>query len=192
VNNRILLSALSFLAVAGFASGTTQVSKKRLDAIWAAVDDRITSQTSTWFDDGDYPKSINLLVFQTTYAPNDYEAVTNLGWMQENVEEWDEALATYKLYFKNNPNDKERAYPEAYFLFSRKQYAGIPALLEPVLKFRPHPDDYRVLAHTYEKLRKYQDAKRVWQMYLALAPDDGAAKMNLARDEKRIADSKTR
>jgi tetratricopeptide (TPR) repeat protein len=191
VNYRIFISGICLLVFAGIASATQQASKQRLDAIWSAVDSRIVQQTDVWFDDGDYPKSINLLALQTAYEPDNYEAVTNLGWMQENVEEWDAALATYKLFLKNNPKDKDRALPEAQFLFNRKRYAEVPALLEPVLNLKPHPNNFRILAHSYERLKKYEDAKRVWKLYLAIAPNDAPAKVNLERDEKRTATGKT-
>jgi len=190
VNYRSFAIAFVFASICGIAAATTQASKQRLDAIWAAADDRVTQQTSIWFDDGDYPKCIHMLVIQSTYAPSDYEAVTNLGWMQENVEDWDGALATYKLYLKNNPQDKDRALPEATYLFNRKRYSEVPPLLEPVLKLNPHPNNYRILAHAYEKLKKYDDAKRVWLKYIAIAPNDDTAKANLARDEKKLRPSK--
>jgi tetratricopeptide (TPR) repeat protein len=189
---RPIIAALALVAFGGVANATTQVSKQRLDAIWAAVDDRVAQQTDIWFNDGDYPKSIHMLVFQATYEPHDYEAVTNLGWMQENVEDWDGALATYKLYWKNNPQDKDRGLPEADYLFREKRFAEVPPLLEPALKAKPHPDIFRILAHAYEKLNKLTDARRVWLQYIALAPNDGAAKRNLARVEKKLAATKTR
>jgi len=191
VNFRTVVTGLVLLSCAGLVSAQKPPSKARLDAIWAAVNDRITDQVDIWFEDGDYPKSIHLLVFQATYAPDNYDVVTNLGWMQENVEDWDGALATYKLYWKNNPSDKDRALPEAEYLFRRKQYAQIPSLVEPVLKFQPHPNNYRVLAHSYEKLKKFEDAKRVWDAYIAIAPKDLTAKANLAKVEKKIEAAKT-
>jgi tetratricopeptide (TPR) repeat protein len=174
------------LSLAIVASASTQVSKQRLDAIWNAVDARVSSQVDTWFEDGDYPKVIHLLDFEARYAPADYEVVTNLGWMQENVEDYDSALSTYEAYRRNNPGDKDRALPEAEFLFRRKQYVTIPALLEPVIKLHPHPNNFRVLAHAYERLKKFQDAKRIWNEYIAMSPNDLTAKASLARLQKKI------
>lgn len=189
MNIRTLVTSLCILSMANLAVATTQASKQRLDAIWSVVDERVTQQTNVWFDDGDYPKSIHLLEIQNAYEPENYDVATNLGWMQENVEDWDAALATYKQFLKNNPNDKDRALPEAQFLFNRKKYAEIPALLEPVLKLNPHPNNFRILAHTYERTNHYRDATRVWHLYLSFVPDDAPAKVNLARDEKRLAAS---
>ena len=191
MNYRSIAVSLSLLAVVGVASATTQASKQRLDAIWSSVDERVSRQIDVWFEDGDYPKAIHMLVVEASYSPHDYDVVTNLGWMQENVEEWDQALATYELYRKNNPNDKDRALAEASFLYRRKEYAKVPPLLEPLLKEKPHPNNFRVLAHCYEKMNKLQDAKRVWTEYLALAPKDATAKVNLNRVEKKLNATKT-
>ncbi len=169
------------------SASADQPSPQRLAAIWGAVDDRVSKQIDAWFDDGDFPKSINLLKFEAAYDPHDYDVVTNLGWMQENVEEWDAALATYDLYLNNNPNDRDRALPKATFLFMRKQYSKIPDLLEPYIKLKPHPNVYRTLAHSYEKLNRYEDAKRIWIAYVAVAPKDLQGQANLRKVERKLA-----
>jgi len=43
------------------------------------------------------------------------------------------------------------------------------------------------LAHSYEKQKLFVDARRVYQAYLAWAPNDLTAKANLARVEKKIS-----
>jgi tetratricopeptide (TPR) repeat protein len=186
IGSSIVLMALTALAIAG-----QEPSKKRLDAIWNAVDTRVSNQIDTWYKDGDYPKAIHMLVWESTYAPHDYDVATNLGWMEENVEDWDAALATYRLYLKNNPQDRDAALPEAqYYFLVKHDYAKVPALLEPTLNRKPHPNVFRILAHSYEKLKKFKDAERVWQALVAQDPKDGAAKVNLAKVEKRLTDSK--
>lgn len=179
------------LVLAGISAAGQNPSKQRLDAIWEAADDRVSRQVDVWFEDGDYPKVIHLLTFEATYAPHDYNVVTNLGWMRENVEDWDGALATYIQYRKDNPQDKDAALPEAQYYYMRKNYAPIPAILEPALKNHPHPNIYRILAHAYERQQKISDAIRVWHEYLAIAPNDAPAKQNLARDVKKLDPSKS-
>jgi tetratricopeptide (TPR) repeat protein len=186
MNTRSLLigSALALLVQTAAAQAPSQ---QRLDAIWSAVDGRVSQQIDDWFDTGDFPKAIHLLRFQNVYYPHDYDVATNLGWMQENVEEWDAALETYRLYSQNNPNDRDRALPEGDYLYRRKQYAKIPELFEPYIKLKPHPNVYRILAHTYEKLNRYTDAKRIWLAYVAAYPNDLAGQSNLRKVEKKLA-----
>ena len=193
VNFRTLAASLLVLSCAGIACAGTQASqpsKQRLDAIWNSMDARVETQINVWFDNGDYPMTIHLLEFQVDYSENVEDTVTNLGWMQENIQDWDAALATYKKFLISNPKSKERAYPEAEFLFRRRQFAPVPALLEPVIPLKPHPNNYRVLAHAYEKLNKFADAARIWKSYLAVYPTDETGKLNLKRVEKKLAAAK--
>ena len=183
---RPLATSLVLIASAAVAHAAGQASTMRLGEIWNAVDDRVSRQIDVWFDGGDFPKSIHLLLFEATYWPHNYDVATNLGWMLENVEEWDSALEVYKQYYKNNPQDKDRALAEADYFFRRKQYAKVPDLLEPVLKLNPHANNFRILAHAYERLNRFDDAKRVWQEYLDFVPDDASAKVNLARVVRKL------
>lgn len=158
----------------------------RLRAIWQAAHERLEIQNDYWFDAGDFPRTIQTLRMMQSLYPNDYESVTNLGWLLESTEQWDEALAVYIRYGKENPEDPDGPYPEANFYFMKKAYAKVPPLLEPSLTKKPHPNSYRILAHSYERLGLLKDSARVWNFYIALAPNDGAAKANLARVERKM------
>lgn len=193
VNFRSLAASLLVLSCAGIACAgpqASQPSKQRLDAIWNSVDARVDTQINVWFDNGDYPMTIHLLQFQADYDSSNYDVVTNLGWMQENIQEWEDALATYEKYRSMNPKDKDRALAEADFLFRRHKYAPIPGLLEPVIASRPHSNNYRILAHAYEKLNRYADALKVWQQLVKVDPSDLPAKANLIKVQKKLAAQK--
>src|SRR5262249_33749165 len=96
--------------------------------------------------------------------------------------------ATYVSYRKNNPGDPLGSYLEAFYYYRKKLYAKVPPLLEPLIRMTPHPDAsvYRELAHCYEDMNLLADSKRVWEAYLAIAPNDPAAKHNLDRVEKKL------
>lgn len=179
--------------VAGCAMATAQNGSKRVDAIWDYAVDRINRQTDDWFDNGDFPRVINLVRVMYALYPEDYEIATNLGWMLENVQKWDEALAVYIKFRTENPKDPDAAWPEANFYFSKKLYQKVPPILEPTLKMaaHPHPNSYRTLAHAYERMDQLADAQRIWKMYIRLAPSDEPARNNLARVEKRLRGSPT-
>lgn len=178
------------LAAVSLAAGDRPAaSKDRVSEIWDYATERFTRQQDVWFEDGDYPATIQLLRVICEIHPNDYDLVTNLGWMLENVEAWDEALSVYSRFAKDNPKDPDRALPAADYYFRRHMYAPIPALLEVTIggPGHLHPNNYRILAHAYEKLGKLPDAERIWKKYIALAPDDLPAKNNLNRVEKKLA-----
>jgi len=182
---RILsLLVLIVLSAAAFAKDP---GKTRIDQIWSAASDRMLSQQDIWFDDGEFPTCIQLLKVEAEKFPSDYEIWTNLGWMQENVEDWDAALATYIRFRRDNPQDPDAALPLATYYFMKKLYSKEPEILEPAIKRNCHPNNFRILASSYEKQKMYSDSIRVWKAYLQRAPNDGAAKHNLDRVEKKLS-----
>lgn len=160
----------------------------RIGAIWSYAQDRIDRQTDVWFEDGNYPASIQALRVSAELEPNNYDTVTNLGWMLENVEQWDQAVVVYKRYRDDNPNDPDSGMPLGQYYYLKKKYDQVPQYLEPLLndKRPPHPNVWRMLASSYEKLHKYEDSERVWKRYIVIAPADNQAKNNLQRVEKKM------
>lgn len=185
---RKFIAAIIGIGFAGAAFAGPQGTGSRVDAIWNHAVDRLNSQTDLWFDDGDFPRVINLCRIMYALYPDDFDIATNLGWMLENVESWDEALAVYVKYRTENPNDPDAAWPEANFYYMKRAYQKIPPILEPTIRMRtkPHANNYRTLAHAYERMNLLRDSKRVWQMLLAITPNDGPAKNNLQRVEKKM------
>jgi tetratricopeptide (TPR) repeat protein len=179
---------LSVLALGVGCVAMATPSKERVDAIWSYAKDRIDRQTDVWFDDGDFPATIAVLKVSSILNPHDYDVVTNLGWMQENIEQWDEAVKTYERYRADNPNDPDRALPIAQYYYMKKQYEKVPPLLESSIAgdAKPHANIFRILGSSYEKLGKLKDAERVLTKYLSIAPNDGQAKVNLARIERKL------
>lgn len=171
-----------------------EAESSRVDAIWNAVAVRIERQNDQWFKDGEFPRIVQSLKFELEMFPNDYDIVTNLGWMLENIEEWGDALAIYVRYRRLRPNDPEAVYPEAEFYYKRKAYEKVPPLLEPSLKMEstPHPNTFRVLAHSYERMNLYADAVRIWKLYLKIDPSDGPAQVNLKKVEAKLRGDKPR
>jgi tetratricopeptide (TPR) repeat protein len=157
-----------------------------MDAIFSSAYNRMVEQGDIWYRAGDYPRLAQMLRFQSSLFPSDYESNTSLGWMLESMDQHAEALATYIAYKRNNPNMPDAVLPEAQFYFIRRIYAKLPPLLEPALKRKPHPNAYRMLARAYEQLDLFQDSKRVLESYIEIAPGDEQAKRNLQRVERKI------
>lgn len=181
-----MINLLAGLFLAVTATGQATEAQK-VDAIWIAVQDRFTAQEDAWFDDGDFPVIIQLLRMHVEVDPHDYDVATNLGWMQENVEEWDDALATYEQYHRSNPKDPDGALPIAEYYFRKKQYEKVIPLLQNAISDKAHPNMFRLLAHSYEKVKRWEDAKKVWDRYIALAPKDLTAVANRKRVIEAIA-----
>ncbi|HJP84094.1 MAG TPA: hypothetical protein VJ835_11385 [Fimbriimonadaceae bacterium] len=185
---RRLIAICLGLTIAGLCFADQTQKASRVDAIWNHAVDRINGQTDIWFDDGDFPRVINLCRIMYALYPSDFEIATNLGWMLENIEKYDEALAVYVKFRTENPKDPDAAWPEANFYYMRRAFQKIPAILEPSIKMtvKPHANNYRTLAHAYERMNQLQDSKRVWQAMLLVYPKDLPAKNNLERVEKKL------
>lgn len=176
------------IGVCASAIGSAEVdnSAARMDVIDTCIHNRFVDQLDQWHDDGDYPRIIQLLWIEYESNPSDYELATDLGFMLQNVEQYDRALAVYVRYRTENPNDPDAPWPEANFYFSKKIYAKVPPLLEKSLARKPHPNSYRILAHSYDHMGLYNDAKRIWETYLRRFPTDDVAKQNLKKVEAKI------
>lgn len=184
---RYALLVLACVCTAAAFAQTTKPDPKRVNAIWDAVTARTSQQQDIWFDAGDYPRATQILRFDAATDPSDYFASFNLGWMLENMERWDEALATYIRYRKNNPDDKNAPYPEANFYFLQRAYSKVPPLMEPTLSKKPDVNSYRILGHAYERLGLYPDAERVWKKMVEDHPEDSVGKANLLKVQRRLA-----
>lgn len=161
--------------------------KARLAEIWDQVDTRFARQIDFWFDDGEFPKAIQGLFIQYAYAPNDYEVVTNLGFLLESSARADEALDAYNLFIKNNPKDPDAPFPAGNLYFKKKDYAKTVQVLAPSLgKGKPHPNSYRIVARAYEKMGNYKKAIETWEKQLKAFPDDLPAQANIRRVKAKI------
>ncbi len=178
-----IMAAAAALATPPKDLARAKKGNDRMSLIWAHMESRLTQQGDIWFKTGDYPAAISSLRFLNSEDPNDYDFATSLGWMLENVNQYDEALAVYVRYRKDNPKAPDGPFPEANFYFAKKAYTRVPPLLSASLTMKPHPNSYRLLAHSYEKLGEYPDAIKVWKRLIADYPHDVAAPTNERKDE---------
>lgn len=183
---RIVFGLMALCLVgSSFASKATQ--NERQKAIDNAILNRISVQNDFWFDDGDYPRIIQLHRFAYEFAPSDYELATNLGWMYGNLQMHAEELAIYTRFRRENQLTlADATFPEANFYFFRKAYAKVPPLLEGSLKLKPHPNTYRILAHSYDRMGMMKDCVRVWSAYVKVYPQDPKGPVNLKRAEEKL------
>lgn len=161
-------------------------SPARIDAVWTAAYNRMNQQSDVWFENGDFPRVIQLLRFQRAAFPRDYEVTTNLGWMLENVEEREEATKVYDRYLAENPQDPDAALPLAQQAFLKKDYTRAAAIASRHLSPQAHPNLWRIAANSYDRLGQFAKSRDTWIEYLKHHPDDLAAQRNLARVTEKI------
>jgi tetratricopeptide (TPR) repeat protein len=164
----------------------TAAENPRQSYIWTVAHNRMVRHMDGWFADGDFPRCLQMLRFEHAIDPEDYETTTDLGWMFGNMERTTEELEVYIDYRVSYPLLADSSFPEAQFYFLKKQYDKVPELLEPKLPMKPQPNAYRILAHSYEQLNRFNDCIRVWKLFLTIAPNDAMAEQNMARVEKKL------
>ncbi len=162
-------------------------SQARLNEIWDHIDNRFITQSDVWFELGEFPSCVALLKVQTGYSPDDYEMMTNLGWMLENIEQYDEARAVYLDFGTRHPKIGDAMYALGFSYFNRKEYQNAIKVLEPTLIHNPSPNTYRILARSYELISKPLDAIRIWELELKKYPNELSAIANIKRVKLKLA-----
>ena len=142
--------------------------------------DSVLRQQDAWFQDGEFTSVTQSMRFVHAIYPKDQGTISNLGWMLSNLGRHHEAWWLYRTTRMQDPKNPELAYHEAEFLFIRRAYADVAAILQaPYLTKQPaHPNLFRMLATSYRRLQMLQDALDVYDSYLKLVPSDAAAKRN--------------
>lgn len=164
-----------------------KVSPARLNEIWDHIDNRFVTQQNVWFEDGNFPACVAALKVQSAYSPDDYELVTSLGWMLENIERYDETIEVYLDFGRRHPKDPNAVYPAGFFYYQRKDYAKCIKILEPTLALNPGPNTYRTLAKAFELNKRPADAIRIWELELKRFPNEGSAVANIKRVKAKMA-----
>ena len=162
------------------------IAQDRVDEIWGHATNRLVDQLDQSFEDGDFPFVISMLRVSFADEPKNYDTVTSLGWMLENVQEWEQAEDFYKQFRLDNPGNPEAAYPLGFFYYMRKRYTDAERVLEPTVKVAVHANTFRILAKCYERDKKYSEAIRIWEVQIKKWPDDLPAKANIDRVKKKM------
>ena len=162
-------------------------SKDRLAEIWNHIDNRLINQSDLWFDLGEFPRCVALLQVQCAYSPDDYDVMTSLGWMLENIDRKEEAKSVYLDFGKRHPHEGDAMFALGFMYSNAKDYDNAIKVLEPTLSLNVSPNTYRTLAKAYERKKNYKDAIRVWELELKKYPDEDTAKNNINRVKAKMA-----
>jgi len=176
---------LALIAISSSSAKAHVAGDPRVDAVFEVADARLRRQMDAWFEYGDFPRVVEVLKMRFAMWPTDFEVATDLGWMQENIDERAKAIATYKAFRRFAKGDPDGPYPEASYYYRQREWAKVPPLIEPSLAGKPHGNSWRILAHSYDRMGRLADSERVWRAYIAVAPTDETAKLNLERVVKK-------
>lgn len=180
------LFSVAAIAIASQGGAPPSSELVRLNEIWAHVDNRVVQQLDLMFEDGDFPAATSLLKVQYAYEPNNWDTMTNLGWMLENIDKLGEAREVYKTFIREHPKDANAVFALGYSYFLKREFKETIATLEPSLSKLPTANSYIILAKAYERLDDWKNALRVWEAQAKRFPS-GSVDANIKRVKAKIA-----
>jgi tetratricopeptide (TPR) repeat protein len=177
-----LLSALAAcaLCMGAFAQPAPPAqSEAHINAILDEAAVEIWAQSDRYWHEGMHFRLMGALYMVIEMDPHWLEAYTNLGWLLESNHKDEAAVGTYLRCISLNPEAWAPYFDLGYFYYNHKQY---DQALEPLVASTERKptslNPWRLLAHTYTKLGRLDDALRVWNRILETASDDPGAKHN--------------
>ena len=155
------------------AVSPAQQSAAQVDGILSGVVDALWAQNDHYFHEGDYPRIIGLDRIIVQADPHFIDCYTTGAWLM-----WSDGLdadadAFYRQCVQNNPRTSAAYYDYGAFLFHHlRRYDDARRVFQASAAL---PDagviDWRMLAHSYEKLGQYDRAALVWRRIKARWPN---------------------
>jgi tetratricopeptide (TPR) repeat protein len=159
-------------------------SDVQIDGISSAIEDNLWSVVDRYFDAGDYSRSIGLDRIIVQQDPNFVECYATGGWLMESLGNLNDAEAFYQESVANNPNNSYAHYALGTFYFNTlKDYRTAIAVFQSDIR-QPDADanDWKMLAHSYERIQAYDLAVDTWTKIKKRWPDAPAVDHNLDKD----------
>jgi tetratricopeptide (TPR) repeat protein len=187
----VLLAFAVFLSVpAGLLAAPKAASSSyeqvQVDGICAIVSLDLWNHVDAYFHAGDFPRAIALDKIITSVEPNFEEAYATGGWLMESGGDLSDAEAYYKEGVTNNPKSSYMYYQLGFFYFNTKH--DYPMALQTFKTDVKTPDaeanDWKMLAHSYEKNGQISQAVSVWKTIKERYPQAPAVDYNLSKDLK--------
>jgi tetratricopeptide (TPR) repeat protein len=186
VASLLFAAVLPVVVFADPASGG--YSETQAQGISMAIQDRLWQRTDYWFGNGSYQRSIKEDRLITEADPHFLEPYATGAWLMDSLGHKADAEDYYALGAARNPDRSYAWFNLAFFYFSSlKDY---PRAIKTFQLAVNSPDsdinDWRMLAHSYEKNNQLNDAIVVWQKLHQIYPLNSVVLLNLNRDEQKI------
>jgi tetratricopeptide (TPR) repeat protein len=154
------------------AAPTEAQQQIQVGGIVAGVVDKLWSQTDVYWHTGDYPRSAAVDRIITEADPQFLEAYSNGGWLMDSLGRTQDAEAYYTLGTRNNPHAEYAYWNLGFFYFNSTH--DYPAAARAFRHAVQQPDadlqDWKMLAHSYEKAHDWDTAVSTWQQTRARYP----------------------
>lgn len=165
------------------AAGNVQV-----DGIFDSFVDDLWKQGDNYWHEGDYPRIIALDRIAVQADPHFVECYSTGGWLMESLGRNSDAEAFYQQAIANNQDDSYAYYSLGMFYYNTlKDYHASLAVFQRDAKVADSEDkDYKMLAHSYERIGDWASAIVVWKTIKKRWPKSPAVDYGLNRAQKRL------
>ncbi|MCW3062678.1 MAG: hypothetical protein JWQ02_4499 [Capsulimonas sp.] len=192
IRSRIAAALFLVLCAAGTAQAAPHVkhagaapqsSQAQVDGIVSAIVDDLWAENDEHWHHGDYARIIALDRIIVGADPKFVECYATGAWLMESLGNLNDAEAFYQMGARNNPKDAYASYNLGTFYFhTLKDYkAAALVLRKGVLKKGADINDWKTLAHAYERAGDINSSVKTWKAIKAHWPDGLAVEHNLTR-----------
>ncbi|HEY3330530.1 MAG TPA: tetratricopeptide repeat protein [Capsulimonadaceae bacterium] len=170
------------------APALSDYSQDQVDGVISATVDALWARTDYYWHRGDYPRIVGLDRVITEADPKFMEPYSTGGWLLESMGRVQEAEEYYRLGVDRNTDSAYMYYNISIFYFNtKKDYAqAVKASEIGVTKSDADVNDWRALAHAYEKTRQLDKALTTWKTMKTKYPTATAVDTNLNRLQKIV------
>jgi len=153
------------------------------DGITDSLVDKLWRQVDDYFHHGDYPRIIGLDRIITQADPNFVECYSTGGWLMDSLGRKSDAEAFYQEGCRNNPGSSPMYYSLGMFYYnSIHDYSAAVSVYQRDTQIMDSDiNDWKMLAHSYERAKKIDKAVDTWKTIKTRWPDGPAVQANLNR-----------
>ena len=159
----------------------------RVDEMRAGYDREMDALIDRYYHEGNYEKVTELLQAYAKQHPDDDVISNNLAWMYFNIGKERESMLESLRFVRDNPSNENGRIQLAQQYFTRKLFARVPRILEPIMAATKNQNAFVMLGRSYEELGLLKSALRVHEARVKLFPNDPSGKKNLEKVKQMIA-----
>jgi len=186
-NLKFLVFLPVFMAVAAQTSSAPPTDSpppetlRLVQDVYSGVVDELNVRNDLHWHAGKYAEYVRICRLVAEIYPECEDAYSGGAWLMESLNRHDEGVAFLRLGISRNPKSCDLQFELAYFLFRHNRFTDALPYAEEGAHLDCSWHSWHLLAHTYERLGRREDAIKTWRNTIEKWPDDGAAKANLER-----------
>ncbi|MGO8671919.1 MAG: tetratricopeptide repeat protein [Capsulimonadaceae bacterium] len=170
------------------------VGEAQADGIVFRVINSVGRTADWYFDHGDYPRAIAVDRIVVSAWPSSVDTYTSAAWLTDSLGYHAMAEGMYQQCVELNPRSAYAYYNLGVFYFNTmKDYTSATTVFLADTRQCPDADanDWKMLAHSYEKRHMLPEAVATWRATASRWPDGPAVQTNLKRVLAELAAAST-